>query len=733
MIKHLLTVIFRNLAKQKGRSIISVLCITAGLLCFSICHYYNTVLSRGNQSLATYECMAVVRQAGSTHSYYNYLWKPEQLGKDEIKAIASFYNNTQLIVTASGALYQVSATFCNHDYFTVFPPKLLEGSLKEFDKRPEIIVVTRKFIKEYADAGTSIGSTITIDKESYTIGAIIDLYPSGMNNYIDNYDLFIPKKATFGDTVLLLSQPSDIDILNKRISALEAQNEIKSQLYLQSQMPNNKGMEVWISIIGLIILMIALTNYFSFSIGCFANRSRELTLRQCLGGKSKDLFWLLFGEQFITLFLSCILTLALTESLLPLFFDSLSYETRRELKIEIPVLLQSEIKYFGIILCISFFLCYASVTRIIYLARQKGLSGRQRKGKHALRNISLTLQFFFSLLFLIGIMGVHFQMKGYSNSTTPLLNDKEKQDLIIIPTRSYDDRIVKELPDICDYFRSRSWCKSLSLLAVDRMSIDDKNIIVNSVTETFLDQMKVEKQHKQGEAFCYITPETDAEMRRDSSFYSLNYSGHEYPITGTCRVYPEPRYRTSYLAMVSLEENNWASKIILQLTPGANRKQATQDIAQKLNAYYPANSPYEITTLYDEQVGMLDILKNLFVVCTIISLLITILGIFHSIQIDTERRQKEVAIRKVNGAQTTDIYWLFGKSYILLYMIAIALAVPLCLFLMIMADRMIKFDYSHPLLWGVPLFIAATVIALTISWRIYQIARINPSEIIKNE
>lgn len=61
------------------------------------------------------------------------------------------------------------------------------------------------------------------------------------------------------------------------------------------------------------------------------------------------------------------------------------------------------------------------------------------------------------------------------------------------------------------------------------------------------------------------------------------------------------------------------------------------------------------------------------------------------------------------------------------------MAVPLCLFFMIIADQSIIFDYTHPLLWIIPLLITAVVIITTISWRIYRIARTNPAEIIKNE
>ena len=102
-------------------------------------------------------------------------------------------------------------------------------------------------------------------------------------------------------------------------------------------------MELYISIIGLIILIVALTNYFSFSISSFVNRTREITLRQCLGGKSNNIFGLLFIEQFIILTFSCILTLALSESLLQAFINSLSYDIRRDLEIDIPFLLASEL------------------------------------------------------------------------------------------------------------------------------------------------------------------------------------------------------------------------------------------------------------------------------------------------------------------------------------------------------------------------------------------------------
>lgn len=217
------------------------------------------------------------------------------------------------------------------------------------------------------------------------------------------------------------------------------------------------------------------------------------------------------------------------------------------------------------------------------------------------------------------------QMQSYSSSTTPLLTDDEKENLIIIPTYSYDNKLNKELTEVCDYFRAKSWCESLSLFCFNTMNIGKKYVIVHQVTEEYLNQMKIEKHHKPGEKFAYITPTVDTEIRSDSSFQTIRFREElEYPIKGQCQVFPQPQYGTSYLTVLPFEKGYEPDNIILQLKEGANRKQALQEIKEKINPYYPANATYEATTLYDNQVEGLNVLRNLFIVCAIISLLITI-------------------------------------------------------------------------------------------------------------
>ncbi|MBL3945516.1 ABC transporter permease, partial [Bacteroides thetaiotaomicron] len=75
-------------------------------------------------------------------------------------------------------------------------------------------------------------------------------------------------------------------------------------------------------------------------------------------------------------------------------------------------------------------------------------------------------------------------------------------------------------------------------------------------------------------------------------------------------------------------------------------------------------------------------LKDIILFFSVVSLIITLLGVYAAITLDTERRQKEVAIRKVNGAGMKQIIMLFARLYMLLLIITAILAFPvICIIL----------------------------------------------------
>ena len=66
--------------------------------------------------------------------------------------------------------------------------------------------------------------------------------------------------------------------------------------------------------------------------------------------------------------------------------------------------------------------------------------------------------------------------------------------------------------------------------------------------------------------------------------------------------------------------------------------------------------------------------KRIIFFFSFVSLIITLLGVYSAITLDTERRQKEVAIRKVNGADWKQIILLFAR--IKIYLLAFSAIIP---------------------------------------------------------
>ncbi|MCF2583568.1 ABC transporter permease, partial [Bacteroides caecigallinarum] len=59
-------------------------------------------------------------------------------------------------------------------------------------------------------------------------------------------------------------------------------------------------------------------------------------------------------------------------------------------------------------------------------------------------------------------------------------------------------------------------------------------------------------------------------------------------------------------------------------------------------------------------------LRGIVLFMSIIALIISVLGIYSAITLDTEYRRKEMAIRKINGAGVRQIVLIFARLYIVL-------------------------------------------------------------------
>lgn len=151
----------------------------------------------------------------------------------------------------------------------------------------------------------------------------------------------------------------------------------------------------------------------------------------------------------------------------------------------------------------------------------------------------------------------------------------------------------------------------------------------------------------------------------------------------------------------------------------------------------PENITYQVKTFLDD-IHVLQALeynlKDIILFFAVISIIITLLGVYSSITLDTERRQKEVAIRKVNGADVPQIILLFARLYIILLLCSAIVAFPLVYVVLMLWKQMYTVFFDCGLLFWLCIFLIVTFITgFTILFRILRIARTNPAEVIKNE
>jgi len=117
-----------------------------------------------------------------------------------------------------------------------------------------------------------------------------------------------------------------------------------------------------------------------------------------------------------------------------------------------------------------------------------------------------------------------------------------------------------------------------------------------------------------------------------------------------------------------------------------------------------------------------------------LAIIISCLGLIGLSSFMTERRTKEIGIRKINGARPIEIFSLLSGEYVKWVMISIIIACPVAWY--VMHIWLQNFAYHIDINWLV--FVLAGVSALlfallTVSWQSFRAAGKNPVEALRYE
>jgi putative ABC transport system permease protein len=186
------------------------------------------------------------------------------------------------------------------------------------------------------------------------------------------------------------------------------------------------------------------------------------------------------------------------------------------------------------------------------------------------------------------------------------------------------------------------------------------------------------------------------------------------------------------LMLVYRERNN----IIYIKLSGINTEQTISFIENKWKEVFP-DQPFTYTFLserFNNQFEADEKRGDIFTIFTILAILIACLGLFGLASYMVEQRTREIGIRKVFGADEGVIVRLISKEFLLLIAISIVIAIPVAYY--IMSNWLENYVYRTKI--GIPLLLIAAALTIvitfiTISYKAYQAAILNPARSLKTE
>jgi ABC-type antimicrobial peptide transport system permease subunit len=217
----------------------------------------------------------------------------------------------------------------------------------------------------------------------------------------------------------------------------------------------------------------------------------------------------------------------------------------------------------------------------------------------------------------------------------------------------------------------------------------------------------------------------------------ISFWGYEGQVVGVIKDFVSNPFNNIRPVVVSCNEKIYGHNMLyIRLSAGS----AAEKVASIESIYkkYSPNRLFDYRFADEEYVawnfGEIKSFESLAGLFTVIAVLISCMGLFALAALTAERRRKEIGIRKVFGASITDITMLILKEYIILTLVAFAIAVPFAWFALTQLLNTIPYRTNIP--WWLFLIVGGMslcIVLLTAGFQAIKAATENPVNAIKSE
>jgi len=503
-------------------------------------------------------------------------------------------------------------------------------------------------------------------------------------------------------------------------------------------------------ILGLIVLIIACINFMNLSTARSEKRAREVGVRKAVGSGRRQLIRQFLSESILISALSFVVALLVVAIILP-YFNKLT-DKAMSLQVASPL-------FWGIMIVFTvitgllagsypaFYLSSFSPVRV--------LKGNLKAGKSSSlpRKILVVVQFASSVILMIGTTIIYQQIQHGKNRPIGFNN----KGLISV---NWSDDIGKNMAALKEELLS-----SGAAYSVCQSNSPPSQIYSNNNGWEWRNSLPVEKTV----VFSTITTEYDytktlgikmidgRDFSRDfadSNGVILNQAavkrmGLKNPVGEMLKWNGQPMVVIGVIPDIQMESpfrpispltiifnKDWVGCVDVRINPNMSASKAISIMKPIFDKYNPS-FPFEYQ-FADEQYGKKfnyeELVGNLAAIMAVLAIFISCLGLFGLASFTAEQRVKEIGVRKVLGASVFNLWKLLSKDFVVLVLVACAIAIPVAWYAM--NDWLKNYEYKISIGWMtfalvVTLSIAITLI--TVSFQSIKAALSNPVKSLRTE
>ena len=501
--------------------------------------------------------------------------------------------------------------------------------------------------------------------------------------------------------------------------------------------------------LAILVVIIAAINYINFAMAMIPYHIKAINVRKIFGASTSSLRWSLIGQTVVVILLSLSLAIgALWFIIQGGYLDELM-NCDMAFDKNLDVLCIMMVVALLVVLGAGAYPTWYQTSRkpALVINGNFALSERGRTLRKGLIGVQFTSSLVvIILLFLMNSQHHYIATKpvGYARDSIFYLQSSRLSNASMSGAIKSD---LKMLPDVVGVAKCRDVLgeRDVTMEWSTRYEGERISLQVYVVEPDFLDVMGIQitegRNFRQEDQFSFILNET---VRREygsiplATEFSIHFAtkdGKGIEVVG----YAEDvnvRNMRNLISSSAFHVNTLYKLDKMAIRVSSPEKMATvirqvEDVCQKHDL---ADKEYSIITkervlerAYREENNQ----KRLVLIGSIISLVISLIGVFGLVLFEAQSKRKEIGVRKVFGATTRGILAMFNMQYLRILVACFVIAAPVAYYLYMVWVE--SFAYRTPMHWwlfGVAFLIVAAIVCLTVTVQSWRAARERPVETI---